>query len=251
MGAHMNEADHGEIWDRLEDGESLTGIGRAIGRPLTTVRDFVTRNGGRRPEPPAEWSERRLSLADREEISRGLAVGESFRVIARQIGRAPSTVSREVKVNGGRDRYRAVDGEAGVRERAKRPKATRLEQHDKLREMVEAKLEKFWSPEQVSAWLAKTHVGDAAMQVSHEAIYLGLYAGVVEVKPKRCLRTGRSIRRRRNRRRNHGQGKIKDPVMISQRPAHVEDRVEPGHWESQCCCQAVFGCGGGVLVQVR
>lgn len=111
MASHMTVEDQEEIWVRLEAGESLTEIGAAVGRTLSTISTFVIRNGGRRPREPAVWSDKRMCLSDREEISRGLALDESFRAIAERIGRAPSTVSREVNANGGRQPYRAVDGE--------------------------------------------------------------------------------------------------------------------------------------------
>ncbi len=231
MGAHRSKEDHEQIWDRFDAGESWTAIGSAIGRRLTTVRDVVTRHGGRRPKRPTVWSDKRLSLPEREEISRGLVAGESFREISRRIGRAPSTVSREVGLNGGRSRYRAIDGEASVRERAKRSRITKLESNSELRGQVEAKLDEFWSPEQISAWLELKHLSDPSMRISHESIYVALYGGSLAAKPRCCLRTRRPMRRRKNRRQNHGQGSIKDPVPIHQRPAEANDRVEVGHWE--------------------
>ena len=144
MASHMTAEDQEQIWDRLEAGESLTEIGAAIERTLSTISTFVIRNGGRRPPEPVVWSDKRMCLADREEISRGLVLEESFRTIAGRLKRAPSTVSREVNANGGRQFYRAVDGEASVRERAKRSKPRRLRCNERLKEEVEAKLAEFW-----------------------------------------------------------------------------------------------------------
>lgn len=150
MARHMTIEDREEIWLRLEAGETLTEIAAVIDRTLSTLSTFVIRNGGRRPREQTPWSDKRMSLEEREEISRGLALGESFRSIAKRIGRAPSTVSRDVKSNGGRDGYRAVDAEASVRQRARRPGKRRLECDRKLREVVEAGLDEFWSPMQIS-----------------------------------------------------------------------------------------------------
>jgi IS30 family transposase len=231
MGAHMTPQDHDKIWELVEAGESYTAIGKVIGRRLTTVRDYVNKHHGQRPLPSKPRSDKRLSVDEREEISRGLALDASFRTIAARIGRSPSTVSREVNTNGGRDRYRAVAADANVAQRAKRPKPSKLTTNERLRAAVEEKLVAFWSPEQIAGWLGVEHPDDPSMWVSHEAIYLALYAGHLEQRPKQCLRTRRSIRRRRHRRKNQGQGMIRNPTMISERPAHVADRIEPGHWE--------------------
>jgi len=227
----MSEADHMEIWTRLEDGETLTVIAEALDRALTTISSFVIRHGGHRPAEPRPWSDKRMCLADREEISRGLVAQESFRSIARRIGRAPSTVSREVKLNGGRSDYRAVDAEATVRERAQRPKKRRLESDARLRKVVEAGLDEFWSPTQISKTLVEEYPNDPRMRVSPETIYEAIYQGVVDRQPQRCLRTKRPRRVRRHRRRATGPGVIKDKLMIKDRPAHIEHRLEPGHWE--------------------
>ena len=170
MGAHMTPDDHEQIWDLVEAGESYASIGKVIGRRLTTVRDYVNKHHGLRPLPPKPRSEKRLSVAEREEISRGLALDESFRSIARRLGRAPSTVSREVNTNGGRSGYRAVAAESAVVVRARRPKASKLVVNDELRVVVEAKLDEFWSPEQIAGWLRVEHRDDESMWVSHEAI---------------------------------------------------------------------------------
>jgi len=231
MGAHMTPDDHNQIWDLVEAGESYASIGKMIGRRLTTVREYVNKHHGRRPLAPKPRSEKRLSVDEREEISRGLALDESFRAIGRQLGRAPSTVSREVNANGGRDGYRAVTADAAVSVRARRPKLSKVVENPALRRIVETKLAEFWSPEQIAGWLRVEYPDDVSMWVSHEAIYLALYAKQLTARPKQCLRTRRPLRRRRHRRKNLGQGRIRNPTMISERPAHVEDRIEFGHWE--------------------
>ena len=138
-GPHMDEADHAEIWDRFETGQSMTEIGAAIGRTLTTVRSYIYRHGSRRPIPKSEvkpWSPYRLSLGEREEISRGLANGDSVRSISLKIGRSPSTVSREINRNGGRNRYRAATADEATRLRASRRRPSSLQTNVALRELV-------------------------------------------------------------------------------------------------------------------
>lgn len=160
-----------------------------------------------------------------------MVLDESFRAIGRRLRRAPSTISREVNANGGRCSYRAVAAEAAVTLRARRPKASKLATNEALRDLVEPKLAEFWSPEQISGWLRLEHPDDSSMWVSHEAIYLALYAKQLTARPTTCLRRRRPMRRRHHRRKNQGQGMISNPVMISERPTHVDDRVEFGHWE--------------------
>ena len=174
----------------------------------------------------------RLSLSEREEISRGLAAGESLRGIARRLGRAASTVSREVAANGGRMKYRAGVAHRASRHRARRPKPAKLATHQRLRTVVEEKLEG-WSPRQISRWLCEAYPSDEEMRVSHETIYQSLFIqgkGALRKELWRCLRTGRATRRPQGRPKST-KGQIRDMVMISERPAEVEDRAVPGHWE--------------------
>lgn len=235
MGPFMNAAEQTEIWDRYEAGETATVIAAAIGRPLSTVWGLVKRHGHRRPPGPPAWSSARLSLADREEISRRLVAGDSLRAIARCLGRAPSTISREVCGNGGRKAYRAVKAEDRVRASVKRPKVPRLAANTALAELVEEKLGEWWSPEQIAGWLRLEHPDDPSMWVSHETIYRSLYAddhGVLRRDLWRCLRTRRAARQpKTTRSRKRGQGTIKDQVSIHERPASVEARHQAGHWE--------------------
>jgi IS30 family transposase len=174
-------------------------------------------------------------VAEREEISRGLARGESFRAIARQIGRPHTTVSREVGRNGGRRGYRAQSAEAAAWRRARRPKPSKLAANVALRAVVCDKLCRKWSPQQIAAWLGRTYSDDLAMRVSHETIYLSLFVqsrGALRRELCDHLRSGRRLRRPPAQRAKHqGQGQIPDKVMISQRPAEASDRAVPGHWE--------------------
>ena len=235
MGRFMTEAEQAEVWQRYADGASASMIGRAMGFAASSVAELIRKSGGIRPGPRCV-SPARLSLADREEISRGLAAGESIRCIARRLERAPSTVSREVNRNGGRRGYRALRAEQAARQRAKRPKPAKLAADPLLELLVADKLAHKWSPEQIAGWLARTYPGRSEMQVSHETIYRSLFVqsrGDLRRELTRHLRTGRSVRRPVGHRglKGKGGGKIVDAVHISQRPAEAEDRAVPGHWE--------------------
>ncbi len=229
----MSESEGNELWDRWEAGESQRSIARALDRAPATVRTRLLSSGWRRPVPPAEWCSLRLSLDEREEISRGIARGESLRSVADRLGRSSSTVSREVRINGGCGQYRAVEAHRASRRRAKRPKVMKLEECPRLRETVEEKLSLWWSPAQISLWLESEYPEDEEMQVSHETIYQSLYVqgrGALRKELWQALRTGRA-RRRPQGRPGSTKGQIRDMVMISERPAEVEDRAVPGHWE--------------------
>ncbi len=229
----LSESEKFEIWDRFEAGESLRSISRRLGRSPSTIRTHVVSAGFRRPVPGGEWSPPRLSLSEREEISRGLAADESLRGIAQRLGRAASTVSREVAGNGGRGKYRAGVAHRASRHRARRPKPTKLATHQQLRTVVEEKLEGWWSPRQISRWLVEAYPADEEMWVSHETIYQSLFIqgkGALRKELWRCLRTGRATRRPQGRPKST-KGQIRDMVMISERPAEVEDRAVPGHGE--------------------
>ena len=229
----LSEAEKSEIWDRFEAGESQRSISRRLGRPPSTIRTHLLGSGFRRPLPGPEWSIVRLSLTEREEISRGLATGESMRCIASRLGRAGSTVSREVAGNGGRDQYRATSAHRASRHRARRPKPAKLASNHQLRKLVEEKLELWWSPVQISGWLIDEYGDTEEMRVSHESIYQSLFIqgkGALRKELWRCLRTGRATRRPQGRPAST-KGQIRDMVMISERPAEIEDRAVPGHWE--------------------
>jgi len=229
----LSELEKVEIWDRFEAGEWQRSISRRLGRSPSSIRTHLLGSGFRRPVPGPEWSALRLSLTEREEISRGLAAGESMRCIAARLGRAASTVSREVASNGGRSKYRAAGAHRASRHRARRPKPAKLAVNHQLRTVVEEKLELWWSPRQISDWLVDAYPDNEEMWVSHETIYQSLFIqgkGTLRKELWRCLRSGRATRRPQGRAKST-KGQIRDMVMISERPAEVEDRAVPGHWE--------------------
>jgi IS30 family transposase len=213
--------------------------GAGTGLCTGTVRAYLLRCGGIRPEPRRRAATR-LSLEEREEISRGLAVGLSLRAIAIGLGRSPSTVSREVAANGGLRRYRAAPADRQAWARATRPKACKLAENPLLRGIVEEKLQRRWSPQQIAGWLQRIYSNRPEMQVSHESIYRTLYVqsrGALRKELTRYLRTGRVIRRPKGVRLPDGRGGRPNTLHISQRPPEAEDRAVPGHWEGDL----VFG----------
>jgi IS30 family transposase len=229
----LTAAEHDEVWARWRQGESLRLIARRLGKRGPSVRAFVLQTGGVQQHPPRR-APRCLTMAEREEISRGVAAGESCRQIAARLGRAPSTVSRELARNGGRHRYRAQAADAAAFRRAQRPKPAKLVLEPRLRAVVEAKLALRWSPEQIAGWLPLAYPQDPVMRVSHETIYLSLFVqsrGALRRELQRCLRTGRAMRYPRGKRLPQGRGQLRDVVLISERPAEAEDRAVPGHWE--------------------
>ena len=229
----FTEAERVEVWDRRQAGEGNRSIGRRLGRSAGSIRAFVESTGGARPEV-RQRSVRHLSLTEREEISRGIAAGEPLCVIAVRLGRAPSTISRELARNGGRVGYRAHRADRMAWQRARRPQPCKLAANEMLRAEVEDKLAFRWSPQQISGWLKHTYPDDEAMHVSHESIYLTLFIqarGGMKRELTQYLRTQRANRRPKVKGPPSGKGRIVDPVMISQRPAEVEDRAVPGHWE--------------------
>jgi IS30 family transposase len=242
----FSEAEKAKIWDALERGEAIRGIARRMGRAHGSIRTFMVANTGRRPRPVGN-SELRLSLPEREEISRGLAAGLSLRAIAAGMGRAPSPVCREVNANGGRRAYRALSADRGAR----RPKVAKLAACRRLRTVVEMQLAKFWSPEEISAWLARAYPDDAEMRVSREAIYMSLFVqgrGALRQELHECLRSGRALRQPKARPKGgFGQGQIVDKVMISERPAEAADGAVPGHWEGDLIYGRHMSCIGTLV----
>jgi IS30 family transposase len=229
----LSAAEQDEVWARWRQGESLRLIARRLGKRGPSVRAFVLQTGGVQRHPPRR-APRCLSMAEREEISRGVAAGESCRQIAARLGRVPSTVSRELARNGGRHRYRAQAADAAAFGRAQRPKPAKLLVEPRLRAAVEAKLALRWSPQQIAGWLRLAFPEDPVMRVSHETIYLSLFIqsrGALRRELQRCLRTGRAMRYPRGKRLPQGRGQLRDVVLISERPAEAEDRAVPGHWE--------------------
>ena len=223
-----------ELWERWRDGLSVAAISRVLDRRNKTgVLRIVTLHGGIVPAPRRR-AVAALRFEEREEISRGIAVGRSLRQIARSLGRAPSTMSREVRRNGGSQAYRANRADKRAWEQALRPKPCRLALNRKLRWRVAQKLVLQWSPEQISGWLKREFSTDQDMQISHEAIYRSLFVqtrGVLKKELTAHLRTRRQMRLPKSHNAKSGRGHILDMVSIRERPAEADDRAVPGHWE--------------------
>ena len=230
----FSAAERSELWDRWQRGESLRSIGRVFGKPSSSIYFQLAPHGGIRPTP-RHRSRLALTLSEREEISRGIEAQRSIRLMARLLSRSPSTVSREVRRNGGYDRYRAAEADARAWIRTRRPKRCKLANSPWLREVVSRKLRLNWSPEQIAGWLKRGHPEDGSYQVSHETIYRSLFVqarGVLKKELLQHLRSKRTIRRSKQATQKGGaHGQIKDTVSIRERPASVEDRAVPGHWE--------------------
>ena len=220
-----------DAWVRWKGGQPQRAIAQALGVSHPVIGRLFRRTGGMAPMVRRR-ADRVLQTPEREEISRGLATGESVRAIAAQLGRAPSTISREVARHGGRRGYRAGRADAEAWASARRPKCCRLAQHARLRHAVARKLSLDWAPEQIAGWLKQTYPDCAAMQVSHETIYRTLFVqsrGVFKRELLQHLRRRRSMRRVRQA--AVPRGPLADAVSIRERPASVEDRAVPGHWE--------------------
>jgi IS30 family transposase len=230
----LSPSESAELWSRWKRGESLADISATLGRASGTVHGMLSARGGIAPLA-RHRSQRSLSLADREEISRGVCAGASVRAIAMRIGRSPSTVSRELVRNEGRVNYRAAAGDSHAWANARRPKLCKLAMHARLRCFVARKLRLQWSPEQISGALQMLFPDDKCMQVSHETIYRSLFIqarGVLKKELQKHLRTRRKMRRSQSADRTGRRiGGITDPISIRERPAEVEDRAIPGHWE--------------------
>lgn len=222
------------VWKRWREGALYPDIAKEVGRAVPTVTYLIVRHGG---IPPAERrrAARVLCSSEREEISRGIVTGESVRRIARRLGRAPSTISREIGRNGGLAKYRAQTADIEAWERARRPKVCRLAMHPELRKLVWQKLRADWSPEQTANWLVRTYPDDPDLHVSHETIYRTLYVqtrGELRKELTSHLRRSHGVRQsHRATRIGRGRGQIPGAVSISQRPPEVADRAVPGHWE--------------------
>ena len=231
---YYSSVQRAEIWDRWQRGESMSSIGRRFDRESSSVFSVISPTGGIRPAD-RKRSQQNLKLSEREEISRGLSMSQSLRTIAHRLGRAPSTISREVKRNGGSQQYRATTSDQAAWDSALRPKLCKLACHPFLSRAVSRKLRRKWSPEQISGWLKRTFPKELHKQVSHETIYRSLYIqarGVLKKELLEHLRAKRTIRRSKHASlKRKGLGQIKNAVSISERPASVEDRAVPGHWE--------------------
>ena len=222
------------MWDRWQKGESMHDIARLFDRHHPSIRRILTENGGIRPRQKKR-SSLALTLAEREVISRGLAIQLSMREIASQLGRSPSTVSREIQRNGGYASYRASAADEAAWQRALRPKICKLAGQPRVVRVITKKLQCEWSPQQIAGWLKRQRPNDERYHVSHETIYKSLFIqarGVLKKELLACLRTQRVTRRpKKVSLKGKGLGKIADAVSISERPASVEDRAVPGHWE--------------------
>lgn len=223
-----------EVWRRWRSDEPLSDIGRAITKHPASVFGILKLHGGITPRERSR-APCVLSLAEREEISRELAKGNSMRHIAKLLGRHPSTISREINRNGGVTRYRAVLADEKAWDLALRPKQCKLTAHGELRRLVATKLGQEWSPEQISGWLKLHFPDDDEMNISHEAIYRSLFIqarGALKEELQEHLRTKRKFRQSRHQNlKGLPRGRIIDAVSISDRPPEVEDRAIPGHWE--------------------
>ena len=222
------------IWDRYQQGDSICSIGRSFDRPSSSIHRQIALTGGIRP-PERKRRSQALSLVEREEISRGIVAGNSMRAIALQLGRPPSTISREINRNGGCHHYRAAKADQNAWDNALRPKACKLVLNNDLTKVVGLKLKRKWSPQQIAGWLKRENPGDEFNQVSHETIYRSLFIqarGALKKELQEYLRSKRHIRRARTSSlKGIGLGARPNAISISERPASVEDRAVPGHWE--------------------
>ena len=228
------DAQKSEMWDRWQRGESMSSIGRHFNRASSSIFPHLAQFGGIRPAV-RKRSQYALSLSEREEISRGLVAQQSFRSIARTLNRSPSTISREVRRNGGRQTYRAAGSDQRAWDCAARPKSCKLSFNEPLCQLIARKLRRKWSPQQIAGWLKRKHPDQEESRVSHETIYRSLYVqtrGVLKKELQECLRSPRAIRRSRHAtQKGLKLRKIKGAVPISERPPEIEDRAVPGHWE--------------------
>jgi len=231
---YYTETDKALMWDRWQKGDSLHSIARLFDRSHGSIAGVLARTGGIRP-PQRRRSQRALTLPEREEISRGVVAGQSLRSIAAALQRAPSTIGREIKRNGGRQQYRAIDAEQSAWDRAHRPKICKLAQNNALARIVASKLQLQWAPRQIAGWLKRTYRNDENFTVSHETIYRSLFIqarGVLKKELLQHLRRTRAMRRSRHHtQKTDNHGRITGTVSIRERPASVEDRAVPGHWE--------------------
>ena len=246
----LSRADRAEIERRIREGATFEAAAAAVGCSTKSIQRYLALTGGVKGRLKAR-SRLRLSLAEREELSRGLVAGDSLRAIARRLGRAPSTISRDV-ARSGRDRYRAWRADNAAVERARRPKPAKLAMDTRLCHEVERGLEAKWSPQQISARLVCEYPDDPGMRVSHETIYKTLFIqarGALRKELTACLRTGRAQRRPHMRTEQASAGRLRNMILISERPPEVEDRAVPGHWEGDL----IIGKGGrsaiGTLVE--
>lgn len=243
---YYTESQKALMWERWRQGESLQQIAQLFDRGHSSVQGVLAATGGIQPAPRCR-SRLALTLAEREEISRGLVAGCSIRSIATRLRRAPSTVSREINRNDGLGHYRANRADQAAWDRARRPKTCKLVQNRALANVVASKLQLQWSPEQIAGWLKRAYPGSEDYQVSHETIYRSLFIqarGALKKELLEHLRRTRAMRRSRHHtQKTDNHGKILDAVSISERPATAEDRAVPGHWEGDL----LFGSGNSQI----
>jgi IS30 family transposase len=236
---YYSESQKALMWDHWRKGDSLQQIAQLFDRNHSSIQRILAETGGIRPDP-RHRSRLGLTLAEREEISRALVSDQSVRSIAKLLGRAPSTVSREINRNGGPEGYRAISADQAAWERAQRPKTCKLVENRALAHIVAKKLQMLWSPEQIAGWLKRTYPEDESYQVSHEIIYRSLFIqarGALKKELIQHLRRTRAMRRSRHHTmKTEDHGRITGTVSISERPATVEDRAVPGHWEGDLLC---------------
>jgi len=236
---YYTESQKALMWERWRKGDSLQQIAQLFDRNHSSIQGILAESGGIQPAP-RHRSRLALTLAEREEISRSVAAGQSIRSMATLVGRAPSTISREIMRNGGQECYRASLADQAAWDRGRRPKACRLAGNRTLAHIVAGKLQLLWSPEQIAGWLKRTYPDDETFQVSHETIYRSLFIqarGVLKKELLQHLRRTRAMRRSRHHtQKADDRRRIRDPVSISERPATVEDRAVPGHWEGDLLC---------------
>jgi IS30 family transposase len=223
-----------EMWSRWKQGQTLAQISEALGKARSSLHESLQKQGGIAPRARVR-AQQHLSSNEREEISRGLASGLSLRALAGKLGRAASTISREIARNGGRDVYRACDADQRAWQQAERAKPCLLSTNEPLRLFVAQKLLEKWAPQQIAGWLKVIHHNDPAMQISHETIYRSLFIqarGVLKKELMAHLRCRRAMRKPRGAvSKGDARGQIVDAISISERPAQAEDRAIPGHWE--------------------
>ena len=231
---HYTESQKALMWERWQKGESLQQIAQLFDRNHSSIQPILAATGGIRPAPRCR-SRLALTLSEREEIARARVAGHSIRSIAAQLGRAPSTISREIKRNDGQEGYRASQADQSAWDRGRRPKTSKLAENRALARIVAGKLQLQWSPEQVAGWLKRIYPDDTSRQVSHETIYRSLFIqarGALKKELVEHLRRTRVMRRSRHHTmKTDNHGRITDTVSISERAASVEDRAVPGHWE--------------------
>ena len=231
---YYTDGQRAPMWQRWKAGWTLHQIAHLFDGAHTSVRGVLAGIGGIRP-PPRRRCAIALTLAEREEISRAVAEGQSLRSIAARLGRAPSTVSREIRRNGGQADYRATAADNAAWNRALRPKRCKLAEDRALARIVADKLRLLWSPEQIAGWLKHTYPRDESHRVSHETIYRSLFIqarGALKKELLQHLRRTRGMRRSRHHtHKTDVHGQIVGAASISERPASAEDRAVPGHWE--------------------